>query len=125
MDRWARQHALERRECQLWAIRIQVEGAELVMMGRDFRLQSGSRCQERLSGLPGRLGQDLPPKNPGCDPALQAVGTLNMLARDNPFTSDRARSELSWSPSIVPDVGLTEAFRFWKSARSSSRSTEA
>ena len=59
------------------------------------------------------------------DLARHTVGTLNMLTRDNPFTSDRARSEFGWSPSIVPDVGLTEAFRFWKSARSSSHSTEA
>jgi nucleoside-diphosphate-sugar epimerase len=58
------------------------------------------------------------------DLARHAVGTLNMLTKDNPFTSDRARSELGWSPSIVPDVGLTEAFRFWKSARSSSHPVE-
>ena len=59
------------------------------------------------------------------DLARHAAGTLNMLTKDNPFTSDRARRELGWSPSIVPDVGLTEAFRFWKSARSSSHTTEA
>lgn len=58
------------------------------------------------------------------DLARHATGTLNMLTKDNPFTSDRARNELGWSPSIVPDIGLTEAFRFWKSARSSSRSLE-
>ncbi len=56
--------------------------------------------------------------------ARHAAGTLKMLTRDNPFTSHRARSELGWSPSIPPDVGLTEAFRFWKAARSSSRSVE-
>jgi len=58
------------------------------------------------------------------DLARHATGTLDMLTKDNPFTSDRARSELGWSPSIVPDIGLTEAFRFWKSARSSSHSLE-
>lgn len=59
------------------------------------------------------------------DLARHATGTLAMLTKDNPFTSDRARSELGWSPSIVPDVGLTEAFRFWKSTRPSSHSAEA
>ena len=59
------------------------------------------------------------------DLARHAAGTLDMLTKDNPFTSDRARSELGWSPSIVPDVGLTEAFHFWKSTRSSSHSVEA
>lgn len=59
------------------------------------------------------------------DLARHAAGTLKMLTRDNPFTSDRARNELGWSPSIVPDVGLTEAFRFWKATRSSSPSVES
>ncbi len=59
------------------------------------------------------------------DLARHATGTLDMLTKDNPFTSDRARSELGWCPSIMPDVGLAEAFRFWKSARSSSHPTGA
>ncbi len=58
------------------------------------------------------------------DLARHATSTLDMLTKNNPFTSDRARSELGWSPSIVPDVGLTEAFRFWKSTRASSDSLE-
>jgi nucleoside-diphosphate-sugar epimerase len=57
--------------------------------------------------------------------ARHATGTLNMLTKDNPFTSDRARNELGWTPTTVPDIGLTEAFRFWKSANSSSHSPEA
>lgn len=51
--------------------------------------------------------------------ARHATGTFRMLTRDNPFTSERARRELGWSPSIQPEVGLTEAFRYWKSQRSS------
>ena len=54
------------------------------------------------------------------DLAQHAAGMLDMLTKDNPFTSDRAREELGWSPSIVPDVALTEAFRFWKSSPSTS-----
>ena len=48
------------------------------------------------------------------DLARHASGTLNMLTKDNPFTSRRAREELGWSPSVHPDEGLTEAFRSWR-----------
>jgi nucleoside-diphosphate-sugar epimerase len=47
------------------------------------------------------------------DLARHARGTLEMLTRDNPFTSDRARRELGWAPGVQPDVALTEAFRWW------------
>lgn len=51
------------------------------------------------------------------DLARHAQGTLEMLTRDNPFTSERARSELGWAPDVQPDVALTEAFRWWKASR--------
>lgn len=47
------------------------------------------------------------------DLARHAHGTLAMLTRDNPFTSQKARDVLGWSPSVPPEVGLTEAFRWW------------
>lgn len=59
------------------------------------------------------------------DVARHATGTFRMLTRDNPFTSERARRELGWAPSILPEVGLTEAFRYWKSSRSSPRPSGA
>ena len=34
--------------------------------------------------------------------ANQLPGALNAFTRDNPFTSDRARRELGWSPTIAP-----------------------
>jgi nucleoside-diphosphate-sugar epimerase len=40
--------------------------------------------------------------------------SLSMLTRDNPFTSDRARGELGWSPAVRPEQGIPEAFRWWK-----------
>jgi len=46
--------------------------------------------------------------------AAQSTGTLDFLSRDNPFTSDRARRELGWSPVTKPDVGVPDAFRWWK-----------
>ena len=48
------------------------------------------------------------------DLAPHAEGLLEMLTRDNPFTSDRARRELSWTPAIRPEEGLAGAFRWWK-----------
>jgi nucleoside-diphosphate-sugar epimerase len=53
------------------------------------------------------------------DLARHARGTLDMLTRDNPFTSERARRELGWAPALRPEVGLTEAFRWWKDHRTS------
>jgi nucleoside-diphosphate-sugar epimerase len=40
-----------------------------------------------------------------------------MLSRDNPFTSERARRELGWSPAIEPAEGLPEAFAWWREQR--------
>lgn len=51
------------------------------------------------------------------DLARHADGTLEMLTRDNPFTSARARAELGWAPTVRPDVSLTEAFAWWKAQR--------
>ncbi|HZD06237.1 MAG TPA: NAD(P)-dependent oxidoreductase [Longimicrobiales bacterium] len=50
------------------------------------------------------------------DLARHARGTLEMLTRDNPFTSLRARRELGWAPAVPPSEGLPEAFRWWRSA---------
>ena len=51
------------------------------------------------------------------DLAPHAAGVLDMLSRNNPFTSERARRELHWSPSIRPADGLPEAFRWWSEHR--------
>ncbi len=48
------------------------------------------------------------------DLAAHANGTLEMLTHDNPFSTSRARAELEWSPTIRPDLGVPEAFRWWK-----------
>ena len=39
--------------------------------------------------------------------------SLDFLARDNPFSSDLARSELGWDPPVRPETGIPEAFRWW------------
>ena len=47
------------------------------------------------------------------DLARHTHGTFEMLTRDNPFTSARARNELGWQPSVPPETALVEAFRSW------------
>jgi len=49
--------------------------------------------------------------------AEQLPGALNAFTRDNPFTSERARRELAWSPTMTPDVGIADAFAWWKEHR--------
>lgn len=51
--------------------------------------------------------------------AVALDGSLSFLSRDNPFTSDRARQELGWSPPVHPETGIPEAFRWWAAQRSS------
>jgi UDP-glucose 4-epimerase len=51
------------------------------------------------------------------DLAPHAAGLLQMLTRDNPFSSERARRDLGWAPAIPPAEGLAEAFRWWKEHR--------
>jgi nucleoside-diphosphate-sugar epimerase len=40
-------------------------------------------------------------------------GSLDFLARDNPFSSERARRELGWDPPVHPEQGIVESFRWW------------
>jgi nucleoside-diphosphate-sugar epimerase len=49
--------------------------------------------------------------------AVATEGSLSFLTRDNPFTSERARDELGWSPSMRPEVGIPAAFRWWAEHR--------
>jgi 2-alkyl-3-oxoalkanoate reductase len=48
--------------------------------------------------------------------ALSVVSSVSVdfLTRDDPFTSDRARYELGWSPRVHPDDGVPAAFRWWR-----------
>jgi nucleoside-diphosphate-sugar epimerase len=44
--------------------------------------------------------------------AVASEGSLSFMSRDNPFTSDRARKELGWSPGLSPEIGVPTAFRW-------------
>jgi nucleoside-diphosphate-sugar epimerase len=39
--------------------------------------------------------------------------SLDFLARDNPFSSERARRELGWDPPVRHEQGVVDAFRWW------------
>jgi nucleoside-diphosphate-sugar epimerase len=45
------------------------------------------------------------------------TASLDFMARDNPFTSDRARREIGWNPRLRPEVGIPDAFRWWSEHR--------
>lgn len=47
--------------------------------------------------------------------AVASEGSLSFLSRDNPFSSDRARRELGWSPAVTHEAGVPAAFRWWMS----------
>jgi nucleoside-diphosphate-sugar epimerase len=49
--------------------------------------------------------------------ANQLPDTVNTFSRDNPFTSERARKELGWSPTVRPEVGIPDAFAWWREHR--------
>ncbi len=45
--------------------------------------------------------------------SVVSTASLDWFARDNPFSSERARRELGWSPSVRPEEGIPDAFRWW------------
>jgi nucleoside-diphosphate-sugar epimerase len=47
----------------------------------------------------------------------QAGGAVAFMSRNNPFSSDRAKRELGWTPPVRPEVGIPEAFRWWADQR--------
>lgn len=49
--------------------------------------------------------------------AEQFPGIVDTFTRDNPFSSERARRELGWAPTVRPEVGIPEAFAWWREHR--------
>src|SRR5688500_216658 len=44
--------------------------------------------------------------------------SVDFISEDNPFSSDRAKRELGWAPSLRPEIGIPDAFRWWLEHRS-------
>ena len=42
-----------------------------------------------------------------------SFSTVDFLARNNPFTSERARQELGWIPRVRPEAAIPDAFSWW------------
>jgi nucleoside-diphosphate-sugar epimerase len=38
---------------------------------------------------------------------------IDFVTRDNPFSSELARTELGWAPKVHPEEGVPDAFRWW------------
>ena len=49
--------------------------------------------------------------------SVVSTASLNWFTRDNPFSSERARRELGWSPSVRPEDGIPDAFHWWAANR--------
>jgi nucleoside-diphosphate-sugar epimerase len=47
---------------------------------------------------------------------LVSTSTIDFISQDNPFSSDRAKRELGWKPSVQPEDGVPDAFRWWLTA---------
>jgi nucleoside-diphosphate-sugar epimerase len=53
--------------------------------------------------------------------AVSAQAAVDLLTRDNPFTSRRARDELGWSPPVRPQDGVLDSFRWYREQRETRR----
>jgi nucleoside-diphosphate-sugar epimerase len=49
--------------------------------------------------------------------SVLSTASIDFVAKNNPFSSERARQELGWNPAVRPEVGVPEAFRWWKEHR--------
>jgi nucleoside-diphosphate-sugar epimerase len=44
---------------------------------------------------------------------IVTTASLALLTEDNPFSSERARREIGWTPTVEPERGVPEAFDWW------------
>lgn len=45
---------------------------------------------------------------------MVSSSAIDFVSENNPFSSDRAIRELRWAPSVRPETGIPEAFRWWR-----------
>lgn len=60
-----------------------------------------------------RAIRSIAPLLPGNRFKAVSFSAVDFLARDNPFTSERARRELGWDPPMRPEIGIPDAFSWW------------
>ena len=46
-----------------------------------------------------------------------ASSAIDFISQDNPFSSERAKRELGWAPTVRPEDGVPDAFRWWQEHR--------
>jgi nucleoside-diphosphate-sugar epimerase len=71
---------------------------------------SVARAAARLAGL-------LAARRGAGGARMVASSSVHFLTRGNPFTSERARRDLGWAPPMRHEIGVPEAFRWWKENR--------
>jgi nucleoside-diphosphate-sugar epimerase len=123
-------HAGSVAEGAVLAARSEVAGGQVYLLTNDYRVTTTDLVRCAAEGLGRRIWSPSVPASIGragfaaltwglrargrADLARHAAGTLEMLTRDNPFTSERARRELGWAPSGCRDALLADAFRWWR-----------
>jgi UDP-glucose 4-epimerase len=89
-----------------------------VGLGRPIRTIAISEGAARVGCRALRVALDLSGRG---ELARHTEGLLQMLSRDNPFTSERARRELGWAPREPPDEAIPAAFAWYRMHRQGSR----
>ena len=123
-------HASSVAEGAVLAARSDVAGGQVYLLANDYPVTTTDLVRCAADGLGRRIWAPSVPASVGRagfaalawglrargrrDLARHAAGTLDMLTRDNPFTSERARRELGWAPSACRDALLADAFRWWR-----------
>lgn len=127
-------HAANVADGAVRAAATDIAGGKAYNVANDFEVTVSDfyRLAAEGIGRPVRLVPVAMPIARGALAAVRAVGplilgsrmnvvtessSLDFITRDNPFSSTRARRELGWSPTVTPDVGIPDAFRWWAAHR--------
>jgi nucleoside-diphosphate-sugar epimerase len=123
-------HAANVADAAVRAVAIDAAGGRAYNTANDFDVTladffrlagEGLQREVRLIGVPvWLLRVALPPAmrlraalRSGSEP-VSASASLDFITSDNPFVSRRARAELGWDPRVRHEVGIPDAFRWWK-----------
>ncbi|MFI5311225.1 MAG: NAD-dependent epimerase/dehydratase family protein [Gemmatimonadales bacterium] len=96
-------------------IRLAAEGLSRRIRTVDFSARAARRVFAALGAVLRMAGRG--------DLADHVPGAVAMFTAGNPFSSERARRELGWRPTVTPDVAVPEAFRWWKTHHGKANAT--